>query len=121
MHFGIDLVELWRGELSIRRVSTLVHRLLGMHGQSALAVAMLGDQARWGNQEYILADLRDSIEAGNYLFLSAHKSDGYTMPDFQVYPRPGLDVSQSVTNPEPEPNWATADDIRNLFKLMHGG
>lgn len=118
MHFGIDVREFFTGDLTLRRLNVLVRRLIGMHGRSALSEAMLGEQASWSNIEYILADLRDSIEAGNYLFLSAHRDDKYTMPEFQPYPRPGLDV-QSV-NYSPEPEWATAQDIAELFRMAHG-
>jgi hypothetical protein len=94
-----------------------------MHGRSAVAEAYIGEQASWSNTDYILADIRDSIEAGNYLFLSAHKSEDYQMPDFQPYPRPGLDPSLLVyrTEAESEPDWASAQDIAGLFKRMHGG
>jgi hypothetical protein len=120
MHFGKDLTGFWTGDLSIRLLLVLIKRLLRMHGRSALAEAMLGQQASWSNIEYVLADIADKVEAGNYLFLSAHKSEGYVMPNFTPYPRPGLDLSQSVTI-EPEPNWASVDDIRDLFRQMHGG
>lgn len=119
MHFGLDLGDFWSGGLSLRRLKVLIFRLLKMHGLSAVCEAVLGEQASWSNVEYMLADLRDSIEAGNYLFLSAHRSEDYVMPDFRTYPRPGLELSELVSNPEPE--WATADDIADLFKLMHGG
>lgn len=123
MHFGIDLCEFWAGgKLSLRRLRVLILRLLAMHGQSAVSEAYLGEKASWSNEAYIMADIRDSIEAGNYLFLSAHKSEGYKMPDFQPYPRPGLDFSQLVTkSDEPEADWASAQDIAELFKRMHGG
>lgn len=120
MHFGIDLRDFWTGALSLRRLKVLIYRLLKMHGRSAVSEAVLGEQASWSNLEYILADLRDSIEAGNHLFLSAHKSEEYQMPDFRPYPRPGLDLSQSVTNSEAD-NWASAEDIASLFDHMHGG
>jgi hypothetical protein len=119
MHFGVDICGFWRGELTLRRLTVLIRRLLRMHGQSAVAEAYLGKPASWSNTEYILADLRDSIEAGNYLFLSAHKSEGYTMPAFQPYPRPGVELSQLVRVDEPD--WATASDIAQLFNQMHGG
>lgn len=90
-----------------------------MNGRSALSEALIGEQAAWSNIEYILADLRDSIEVGNYLFLSAHKSEGYRMPDFQPYPRPGLDLSQRFEEPEPE--WATAQDLMNFFSQVNRG
>ncbi len=122
MHFGIDLTDFWTGALSIRRVKVLILRLLAMHGRSALSEAYLGEQASWSNEAYILADVRDSIEAGNYLFLSAHKSDGYKMPDFKPYPRPGLDPGLLVYgSDDPEPDWASPQDIAQLFKRMHGG
>lgn len=122
MHFGVDLVDFWGGKLSLRRVGVLIRRLLAMHGRSAVSEAYLGEQAAWSNEAYIMADIRDSIEAGNYLFLSAHKSDGYRMPDFKPYPRPGLDSSLLVyKSDEPEADWASPQEISQLFKRMHGG
>jgi len=118
-HFGIDLGGFWTRKLSLRRLLVLIRRLLRMHGRSALSEALIGEQAAWSNIEYILADLRDSIEVGNYLFLSAHKSEGYRMPDFQPYPRPGLDLSQRFEEPEPE--WATAQDLMNFFSQVNRG
>lgn len=120
MHFGIDLKDFWGQKLSIRRVSVLVRRLLKMHGRSAISEAFLGEQAAWSNTEYILADLRDSVEAGNYLFLSAHSREGYKVPDFNPYPRPGVDFSQSVTVSESETEWASAQDIMNLMSRLNG-
>lgn len=90
-----------------------------MHGRSALSEAVVGEQASWGNVEYILADLRDSIEAGNHMFLSAHKAEGYQMPDFRPYPRPGLDLSQSVIHSEPA-EMATAQDLQQFFNQLRG-
>jgi hypothetical protein len=119
MHFGVDICDFWTGALSLRRAKVLIHRLLKMHGQSAVSEAYLGTPASWSNLEYMIADLRDSIEAGNYLFLSAHRSEGYRMPDFQPYPRPGVDFSQSFI-PE-DTDWASAQDIAALFRQMQGG
>ena len=120
MHFGIDLRDFWTGELSLRRLMVLIYRLVRMHGQSDVSEAVLGEPASWGNIEYLLADLRDSIESGNYMFLSAHKSESFRMPEFKPYPRPGLDLSQSVTISESD-DWASAEEIADLFRQMHGG
>lgn len=120
MHFRIDLCDFWTGALSLRRLKILIHRLLRMHGQSAVSESVLGEEAAWSNIEYMLADLRDSVEAGNYLFLSAHRSEEYQMPDFKSYPRPGIE-SVSHLIEEPEPDWASAQEIAELFRHMHGG
>jgi hypothetical protein len=121
MHFnGIDLKDFWTGKLSLRRLAILIHRLLKMHGRSAVSEAVLGEQASWSNIEYMLADIRDSIEAGNYFFLSAHRDEKKPMPEFKMYPRPGWDMDQSVTNQD-EPDWASAQEIAELFNYMHGG
>lgn len=123
MHFHLDLLDFYRGKISIRRIHVLIWRLLKMYGQSALAEALLGEQASWSNTNYILADLADRLEAANYIFIEAHKAENASNPTPTPYPRPGMKYDSETSHELIQGDrheWATAQDL-NGFLTMLGG
>lgn len=129
MHFhGIDLHDLFTGRLSFRRLAVLINRLVGMFGKSAVSLAMLGEQARWGNTQYMIADLIDRVEISNWLTTEVYKAEGSSNPIPTPYPRPGMDSSESSQSGEgvvneligetETPRLASAQDIAEWFSQL---
>lgn len=120
MHFGIDLRDLFTGRLSFRRLGVLINRLVGMYGQSAVSVALLGEAARWSNTEYLIADLIDRVEILNWLTTEIHKSPNTSNPIPEPHPRPGMsrEGGELINTPESEPQMATAQDLSDWFAKL---
>lgn len=81
---GFDLLDMWRGELSPRRVALLVRAL---PRDSATRQAMDADNPPWGPTDYLLADIFDAIQ-----YLTRAVQAGYARklpPEPKPYPRPG--------------------------------
>ncbi|GAA2665201.1 hypothetical protein [Nonomuraea recticatena] len=127
MHFpGIRIEGLFDGTLTLRRILVLVNRLLGMLGKSALAVALLGEAASWSNEEYILADLYDEIAVGNWMFVTAHRTDDQaSIPTPPPYRRPGHSAEpandESTYDPPPPEQFATAVEIHGVLSSLVPG
>ncbi|MEF3112420.1 hypothetical protein [Streptomyces chrestomyceticus] len=114
--FGIDLLDLWRGELSLRRLHVLISSLLSRQGSGAL-VRAVDESAMWSHESYLLARISDALEASNYLFIQANSTE----EDFGVDPpqpvwRPGAEVVE----PEPEkPAMASPAELSEWFGAMN--
>lgn len=92
--FGIDLLDLWRGRLSLRRVGVCINSLMKKPGRSTLLEAM-DERTRWGESDYLLARISDALELSNFLFFKANAEDSDDVEQPDPIPRPG--------QPEPEP------------------
>lgn len=114
-HFGVDLLDLWRGRLSLRRVSVLINSLIRQGGRSVLA-ASLDESAAWSESEYLLARVSDALELSNYLFIQANSGEETNdYPPPEPLPRPG----QEVVDPEPVSHtYASTDEVVDFFKRM---
>lgn len=118
MHFhGVDLHDLFAGRMSFRRLSVLVNRLMVMYGKSALSEALLGEPAHWSNEEYMLADVIDRLEIGNWLMTEVHKSEDTSNPVPKPYPRPGMSAESESLNEltTNEPEMASAHELAQWF------
>lgn len=115
-HFGVDLLDLWRGRLSLRRVSVLIGSLLRQTGRSVLAAAC-DEAAEWSETDYILARVSDALELSNWLFIQANSGEGgEDIPLPAPLPRPGQEES------EPEPvtqQCASTDEVVDFFNRMN--
>lgn len=87
-HFGIDLLDLYRGKLSLRRVYVLMDRLISMPGRSALSRA-IDPQAEWDTNNFLTAELIDRLDLSNWLMYRANFEDSGDMPMPKPFPRPG--------------------------------
>ncbi|MFD4608278.1 hypothetical protein ACFWOT_09190 [Streptomyces sp. NPDC058440] len=114
--FGIDLLDLWRGRLSLRRISVLIGALMRQTGRSALA-AVLDEAAEWSESEYLLARVSDALELSNFLFIKANSGEeAQDIPVPDPLPRPGQ------IEPEPEPvsyTHASTDEVVDFFTRMN--
>ncbi|MET8702735.1 hypothetical protein ABZW10_28330 [Kitasatospora sp. NPDC004723] len=113
-HFGVDLLDLWRGRLSIRRVHVLITSLMCKPGRSVLLAAM-DETAQWGTAEHLLARVSDALELSNYLFIRANSEESSDLPLPEPIPRPGLGP---VDLAAPEPDFASGAEVANFFTHM---
>lgn len=115
-HFGVDLLDLWRGRLSLRRISVLIGSLLRQTGRSVLA-AVVDESAEWSESDYLLARISDSLELSNWLFIQANSGeDSNDIPAPTPLPRPGQE------EPDPEPvtqTHASTDEVVDFFNRMN--
>ncbi|MFC8099438.1 hypothetical protein [Streptomyces sp. NPDC057363] len=112
--FNVDLLDLWRGRLSLRRVGVLVDSLMKKSGRSALLMAM-DERASWPESTYLLARVSDALELSNFLFLKANaeKTDDLDLPT--PITRPG----DPEPEPEPAPVLATGEEVSAFFGQMN--
>ncbi|GAA0406196.1 hypothetical protein [Streptomyces luteireticuli] len=102
--FGVDLLDLWRGRLSLRRLGVLIKSLLAKPGQSTL-LAALDESAAWSVQEHLTARVSDALEISNYLFIKANsETKGLEVPE--PIRRPG-----QVESPSPAPVFASGEEV----------
>lgn len=79
----IDILDFWRGDVSIRRMNAVVGQLL-RNPHSALLQAIAPAATQWSPGDYILADQYDAMVA----LAGAKLKTGQPVPP---YPRPGDD------------------------------
>jgi hypothetical protein len=103
--FGVDLLDLWRGRLSLRRVGVLIHSLAHKPGRSSW-LAAVDESAVWSVNDYLLARVSDALELSNYLFIKANSEDSSGLEIPQAIPRPGM--------PQPEETTAEFADGREV-------
>ncbi|MER6912235.1 hypothetical protein ABT354_11225 [Streptomyces sp. NPDC000594] len=115
-HFGVDLLDLWRGRLSLRRVHVLLQSLLKRPGRSAF-LAALDASAEWSVTDHLIARLSDAAEVANFLFIKANseRSDGLQLPE--PIPRPGQTATSAA--PEPERDFADARELTAFLTSMN--
>ncbi|MCM1967793.1 hypothetical protein [Streptomyces sp. G1] len=109
----MDLLDLWRGRLSLRRIGVLVASLCRKPGRSTLLAAMDGSTA-WDTSEHLLARISDGIELSNFLFIQANSAEETGLEPPTPLPRPG--------QPEPEPervDFASGTEVASFFTQMN--
>jgi hypothetical protein len=114
--FGVDFLDLWRGQLSLRRVNVLIGSLLNQPGRSALA-AVIDESAEWSNSEHLLARVSDALELSNWLFYQANSGED---AEEIAAPTPILRPGQEEEIPEPAlPTYASTDEVVDFFSRMN--
>jgi hypothetical protein len=114
--FGVDFLDLWRGQLSIRRINVLIGSLLNQPGRSSLAAA-IDESAEWSNSEHILARVSDALELSNWLFYQANSGeDAEEIAAPAPLPRPGQE--EEVIEPE-APAYASTHEVVDFFSRMN--
>ncbi|WP_190092298.1 hypothetical protein [Streptomyces melanogenes] len=111
--FGIDLLDLWTGRLSLRRLHVLISSLLLRQGTGAL-VAAVDASAIWSHEAHILARISDALEAANWLFISANSTSDNTLDAPEPMWRPGIAPSEP-----PAPVTASGADVAAWFGHMN--
>ncbi|MFD8018921.1 hypothetical protein ACFV6G_00590 [Streptomyces lavendulae] len=113
--FGVDLLDLWRGRLSLRRIGVLINSLMKKPGRSTLLEA-LDERTRWGESDYLLARISDALELSNYLYFKANAEDSDDLEQPDPIPRPGQ------PEPEPEPietQFSSATELSSFLGHMN--
>lgn len=86
-YYGLDLRDLFRGELSPKRALALVE---GLPIDSAYAVAVRGvEHIGWDRQAYILADVFDAVMTLTHVTIRANSDKPKAVKEPGTYPRPG--------------------------------
>lgn len=115
-YYRIDLLDLYRGKLSVRKLLSLIWGL--PHG-SALHIALHGDEARWTPGDYLLASAVDLLQVSNWLFVQANSKKGVRTPFPEPVKRPGKKTS---AKPDQEPKrFASAQEVRSFIARVTGG
>lgn len=112
--FGIDLLDIWRGRLSLRRVGVLINSLMRKAGRSTLLMAM-NDKTEWTEDTYLLARISDAMETSNYLFTRANFEVSEDLPEPKPITRPG----ETEPAPAVQPEMSSPQEIMDLFGLMN--
>jgi hypothetical protein len=114
--FGVDFLDLWRGQLSLRRINVLIGSLLNQPGRSCLAAAV-DESAEWSNSEHLLARVSDALELSNWLFYQANSGeDAEEIAAPTPLPRPGQE--EEVIEPE-APAYASTHEVVDFFSRMN--
>ncbi|MFJ8930596.1 hypothetical protein ACIRLA_28810 [Streptomyces sp. NPDC102364] len=114
--FGVDLLDLWRGRLTLRRIGVLLGSLMKKPGRSTLLMA-LDERASWPEGDYMLARISDALELSNFLFLKANVSESDSR-DLELPPpitRPGDPEPQ----PNPQPEFSDARELSDFFGRLN--
>ncbi|WP_344069355.1 hypothetical protein [Streptomyces crystallinus] len=111
--FSIDLLDLWTGGLSLRRLHVLITSLLARQGTGAL-VAAIDESAIWTHEAHILARISDALEAANWLFISANSAGDEALEAPEPMWRPGIEPSEP-----PPPVTASGADVAVWFGQMN--
>jgi hypothetical protein len=113
--FGVDLLDLWRGQLSLRRIGVLIDSLMRKTGRSVLLMAM-DERSSWSESDYLLARVSDALELSNFLFIKANAGeDADDLETPTPIPRPGDPEPQ----PEPAPVMASGQEVSAFFGQMN--
>lgn len=112
----MDLLDLWRGRLSFRRLGVFIKSLLKKPGRSMLLMAM-DESAEWDVEEYLLARISDALELSNYLFIqanSAEDAEPIELPEPIERPGQPQEVKQ-----KPKPQFASGQEVAAFFNRMN--
>lgn len=120
----LDIKDAFEGSFTMRRLLVVINRLLGMHGRSALSVAVLGVGASWSNEEYMLAASIDEAKYGNYLTMQINGAANQSLPPFTNYLRPGQsreDLRDDVLSTEPSMEFASGPEVAGVLSRLTTG
>lgn len=107
----------------MRRLLVVINRLLGMHGRSALATALLGEEASWSNMEYMIADLIDETRFVNHLTMTINRGENTEPPEWHSYRRPGVRHTRAddVLSSSPTQEFASVDTVAGVLSQLQTG
>lgn len=84
---GFDLLDLWRGRLTARKVDVLIR---GLPPDSATRIALNGRDPLWTRTDHVLADLVDSVNSVAWITANHDRKRSEQTKFPEPYPRPGL-------------------------------
>ncbi|MFI7009967.1 hypothetical protein [Streptomyces sp. NPDC050145] len=91
---GFDLLDLWRGTLSPRKVDILIR---GLPPDSATRQSLNDGLPLWRQTDFILADLVDATAYETWVIANKDLERHNRKPMPEPYPRPGLEVKKKIT------------------------
>ncbi|MGA4843793.1 hypothetical protein [Streptomyces sp. G45] len=98
-HYGVDLLDWHRGELSSRRLAVLVRHL---PRDSAFRYAHEGEAAHWSLTDHLLAAVVDHLAIANWMFASVNRDEDEAAPEPpRPVPRPGADDEEATPGAGP--------------------
>ncbi|MGW6597910.1 hypothetical protein [Streptomyces sp. NPDC055036] len=112
--FQVDLLDLWRGRLSLRRLGVLINSLMAKTGRSTLLRAM-DERSEWSESDYLLARISDALELSNFLFIKANSEDAQDLEMPDPIPRPGQPEPQQ---PKPD-EFSSPRELTDFFGRMN--
>lgn len=93
----MDILDIWRGKLSIRRA---INFLKHLPGESALAQRGVAGDGRWSNAEHLLAVVCDSLGVMDFHQLKIHTKSKVSAPKHLPRPEFFYDQGDSVDKQE---------------------
>lgn len=75
-YYQRDLLDLWRGALTLRQLLVLVRHL----PMDSATVKALEPAAAWSTTDYLLAAAVDAVNEGNWLYACAHSEKAPDRP-----------------------------------------
>lgn len=115
--FQEDLLDLWRGRLSLRKIGSYIKSLMRKPGRSTLLMAM-DESAEWSPEMYVAARMSDALELSNYLFIQANSAEDTEMPLPEPIERPGAPIQVEKPKPKPE-EFASGQEVAAFFGRMN--
>ncbi|QKW48869.1 hypothetical protein [Streptomyces buecherae] len=112
----MDLLDVWRGRLSLRRIHILIQSLLKKPGRSAF-LAAVDESASWSVGDHLAARVVDAAEVANYLFLKANSEESANVELPKSVPRPGRHEADSSDTASP--TFADGDELSAFFTHMN--
>ncbi|GCD99863.1 hypothetical protein [Embleya hyalina] len=111
--FGIDLLDLWRGRLSLRRVAVLI-KALGLKNGRSNFVAAVDESTTWSTTDHLLARVSDALELSNFMFIKANSDGSNNLDPPSPIPRPGAPAA-----PAPPQEFASGAEVSEFFARMN--
>ncbi|UFQ16414.1 MULTISPECIES: hypothetical protein [Streptomyces] len=113
--FGVDLLDVHRGRLSLRRVHVLIQSLLKKPGRSTF-LAAVDQSAEWSITDHLIARVADTSEISNFLFIKANSEEADDLTPPEPIPRPGQEKQEKPQ--EPEYAFADGAELSSFFAQM---
>jgi hypothetical protein len=98
-HYGVDLLDWYRGRLSSRRLAVLVKHL---PRDSVTLDGLHGEAAQWSVTDYLLASVVDQLAEANWMFATVNRDEDADPLEYpRPVPRPGAREPEPVAEPAP--------------------
>ncbi|MEU8561527.1 hypothetical protein AB0C45_08545 [Streptomyces cyaneofuscatus] len=112
-HYGLDLLDWHRGELSSRRLSVLLRHL---PRDSAVARELHGETAEWSVSDYLLAAAVDQLAEANWMFATVNQDEDAEPLEYPApVSRPGAEPAAEELTAEPPPAGPGPAQLTSFF------
>ncbi|MFD3789066.1 hypothetical protein [Streptomyces cyaneofuscatus] len=112
-HYGLDLLDWHRGQLSSRRLAVLLRYL---PQDSAVARELHGEAAEWSVSDYLLAMAVDQLTEANWMFATVNQDEDAEPLEYPVpVPRPGAEPAAEEPAARPEPAGPGPAQLASFF------